>query len=61
MSYDELLALIKGASQEAETEASRPPESCTRCGRPWTKGPNGELHCTFEGNTWNGGPVTYGQ
>lgn len=58
MSY-QLLALFKAAVEEARTALSGPPTACPECGKPLSGGPNGELHCTFEGWVWDGKPVKY--
>jgi hypothetical protein len=58
MSY-QLLALIKAAVEEVQAALSGPPTACPLCGKPLTGGPNGELHCTFEGWMWDGKPVKY--
>jgi hypothetical protein len=52
-----LHSLIREAAEEVQAHKAAPPESCTRCGRPWSSGPNGELHCVFDGWVWDGKPL----
>jgi len=49
MSWDQLLAIMAEAAQEARDEQSRPPAACPHCGEPLRQGPSSELHCTFDG------------
>lgn len=60
MSWEQYLSLLRTASEEAQAKAAEPPKDCPRCGKPFTSGPNGERHCTFDGYIWDGQPVTYG-
>jgi hypothetical protein len=59
VSWNQLLSLLKDAAEAVRVETSGPPVACPECGKPLTGGPNGELHCTFEGWIWDGKPVKY--
>jgi len=51
MSWEELLDIGREARQYAEAEQSQPPQACPNDGEPLERGPNGILHCRFDGWT----------
>lgn len=51
MSWEQLLDIAREARQLAEAEQSQPPEACPNDGEPLQRGPNGVLHCRFDGWT----------
>lgn len=55
MSWEQLLNLVKQAQEEAFEEMYRPPVACPNDGEPLIEGPNGELHCRFDGYIWRSG------
>lgn len=52
--WEGLLAILTDARQTAAAEAAAPPVACPRDGTPLETGPNGELHCPFDGWIWRG-------
>ena len=54
MSFNQLLDLFKRATQEQQELKAQPPVACPNDGEPLETGPRGELHCRFDGWTWNG-------
>lgn len=56
MSWDQLLSIIRQAREEVATAQTEPPTACPNDGEPLTRGPNGELHCRFDGWVWDGTP-----
>lgn len=51
MSWEQLLDIVREASKLAEAEQSQPPQACPNDGEPLQRGPNGVLHCRFDGWT----------
>lgn len=51
MSWEQLLDIQREAAAYAETERSQPPTACPNDGIPLEQGPNGVLHCRFDGWT----------
>lgn len=51
MSWEQLLDILAEDAQLAHAEANSPPTSCPNDGHPLETGPNGELHCVFDGWT----------
>ena len=51
MSWEQLLDIQREAAAIAEAERSQPPTACPNDGEPLKKGPNGVLHCSFDGWT----------
>jgi len=49
VSWEQLLSILKEASDSARDEQSRPPQACPLCGEPLISGPNGELFCKYDG------------
>jgi hypothetical protein len=54
MSWDQLLSIIQNARQEDELQRTRIPAACPNDGEVLESGPNGELHCRFDGWIWDG-------
>lgn len=52
MSWAELQAVLKDAENEAERDD--PPVACPNDGTPLESGPDGVLHCPFDGWIWDG-------
>jgi hypothetical protein len=51
MSWQELLDITTDAVARADAERSQPPTACPNDGEPLEQGPNGILHCRFDGWT----------
>ncbi len=51
MSWQQLIDIAREAAQEVREEESRPPVACPNDGEPLTAGPDGTLHCKFDGWT----------
>jgi len=49
MAWEELLSIYKEAADQRRAEKSQPPVACPRDGEPLTAGPDGTLHCRFDG------------
>ncbi len=49
MPHEQLLDILKNAKQIQQFERSRIPSACPNDGTPLEEGPNGELHCKFDG------------
>ena len=49
MSWEQLLAIRREAADELRAEKSAPPVACPRDGEPLRSGPDGTLHCTYDG------------
>lgn len=52
MSWDQLSSILQTAVSEARENATAPPTACPNDGEPLESGPNGVLHCKFDGWTW---------
>jgi hypothetical protein len=59
MSWDQYRDIRDNAVQEAEALASQEPTNCPNDGTTLDGGPDGELHCPFDGWIWQGEPVTW--
>lgn len=59
MSWEQLNSIMRQAAQEAQQNRDLPPVACPNDGTPLQAGPDGELHCDFDGWIWNGSPVTW--
>lgn len=57
MSWQQLADILAEAAAEQEAERSAPPVACPNDGEPLETGPRGELHCRFDGWTWDGPPA----
>ncbi|MEU6781488.1 hypothetical protein ABZ912_19970 [Nonomuraea angiospora] len=49
-----LLDILREAAEERRVERERVPVACPNDGEPLRAGPNGELHCTFDGFIYQG-------
>lgn len=49
-----LLSIIAEATDEARRQQTEPPTACPNDGEPLEQGPNGRLHCRFDGFIWDG-------
>jgi hypothetical protein len=54
VSWEELLDILAGDAQLAREESTARPTACPNDGHPLETGPNGELHCVFDGFVWSG-------
>ena len=52
MSWEQLLSIAREAADELRAERTRPPIACPNDGEPLVSGPNGTLHCRFDGYCW---------
>lgn len=52
MGFQDLLQILREQREEVEQERSQRPSACPNDGTPLETGPNGELHCPFDGWTW---------
>jgi len=53
MSWEQLRDILREAADLATEAAASPPVACPHCGEPLETGPNGVLHCKFDGWTNN--------
>jgi hypothetical protein len=51
VSWEQLGDIAREARKLADAERSQQPQACPNDGEPLQKGPNGVLHCTFDGWT----------
>jgi len=51
VSWDQLRDITREARKYAEVEQAQPPQACPNDGEPLERGPNGVLHCSFDGWT----------
>jgi hypothetical protein len=49
MSWEQLRDIERERREEANRERVDEPVACPNDGEPLVRGPNGELHCTFDG------------
>ena len=49
MSWEQLAEILAENAAEVARSRSEPPVACPRDGEPLETGPNGELHCKFDG------------
>jgi hypothetical protein len=49
MSWYQLLSIYEEAADLHREEKSRPPAACPNDGEPLITGPDGSLHCRFDG------------
>jgi hypothetical protein len=52
MSWLQLLSIKRAAAEEVRAERSQPPQACPHDGEPLQAGPDGTLHCPFDGYRW---------
>jgi hypothetical protein len=53
MSWEQLLDIGREAAALRQADESGPPVACPNDGEPLERGPNGVLHCSFDG--WTSG------
>lgn len=53
MSWETLIA-IKREAEELDRRKDDPPTACPNDGEPLESGPDGTLHCRFDGFVWRG-------
>lgn len=51
MAWDQLID-IKAEAAEARRADEGPPSACPNDGQPLEQGPNGGLHCPYDGYRW---------
>lgn len=51
MAWETLLDILAQNAEFVAQERSEQPADCPRCGEPLEEGPNGVLHCSFDGWT----------
>lgn len=49
MAWEQLLSILREAADSVRAEKSQPPQACPNDGEPLTAGPDGTLHCKFDG------------
>ena len=49
---EDLLETYREAAEIVRQEQVTPPEACPHDGTPLVAGPNGELHCKWDGYQW---------
>lgn len=49
MSWEQLISIAREAADSARDERSRSPEACPNDGEPLISGPDGTLHCKYDG------------
>lgn len=54
MSWEQMLEILDVQRQDEEDFLTRPPIACPNDGWPLEQGPNGELHCKFDGWVYSG-------
>ena len=52
MSWEQLRSIVVADAEERAFWRSQPPRSCPNDGTPLDMGPDGELHCQFDGYMW---------
>lgn len=52
MAWEQLLSIMEEAQADHDAAASTPPEACPQDGWPLQEGPDGVLHCLFDGWTY---------
>lgn len=53
-SWYQLLDILALNDEELQRLRNTPPTACPHDGTPLQTGPNGELHCVFDGWVWSG-------
>lgn len=59
MPWEQLQAIYETAAAEQEAADATAPVACPNDGEPLEGGPDGELHCRFDGWIWDGQPIRY--
>lgn len=54
MAWEELLSIYKEAEGQWQAERAAPPVACPQDGEPLDQGPDGVLHCQWDGWTYRG-------
>lgn len=54
MSWHQLLDILHEAADDLREQKTRRPTACPDCGEPLRSGPDGTLHCRFDGFTDRG-------
>lgn len=54
MSWYQMLEILAVNADEVNAFETQPPVACPNDGWPLESGPNGELHCVFDGWIWEG-------
>lgn len=54
MGWRQLISIYQDAADTRAQEDTDPPTACPNDGEPLESGPNGELHCPFDGWVWDG-------
>lgn len=52
MSWQTLLDIYHEEAEQLRVAQSQPPVACPNDGEPLTAGPDGTLHCRFDGFRW---------
>lgn len=52
MAYDDLLSIYKEAAIEHQVRRDQVPQACPNDGTALDAGPNGTLHCPYDGWQW---------
>lgn len=60
MSWEQYGAILARQREELQRERDEPPTDCPNDGTNLEAGPNGELHCPFDGWTWQAGREVIG-
>lgn len=58
MAWEQLLSIYAEAAEERRADRARRPEACPNDGTPLEQGPQGSLHCPFDGWEWPRDSVT---
>jgi hypothetical protein len=54
MAWEQLSSIYREAADELRAELDTAPLACPNDGEPLEQGPNGRLHCKFDGFVWSG-------
>ncbi len=54
MAWEDMLSIMAMAQEDHEEFVATPPVACPNDGTVLQEGPNGELHCMFDGWIWDG-------
>ena len=56
MGYEDLQAIYQRQEEDYREWLEEDPTECPKSGHALETGPNGELHCPFDGWIWDGDP-----
>jgi hypothetical protein len=59
MAWEQYRSIRESAAQDAAVLRDQEPTNCPNDGTNLDTGPDGELHCPFDGWIWQGEPVTW--